>query len=873
MGRIIRRVKRSWEGWTLRRKTLVMTALGFASGFASGFACWVGLMQGEGAHVAARFRALANPWLWGAIVCGSLLVSSFVLLVAYRKKVAERVWPARFFAASVLINTVFVLLLFLWKLPGVVDAIVMHFEEHLPSNRIKDEDVIGVQEQQETVYSQLEDLPALESAKTDWPTEPIAVLPADRPMNVPALPIDNTLPLSESLPAHVPQTVVALRPAFPSPAPILKPLTRSLPTPEILIHEETPPGLPKSDLELLEKLPNQTTLAKTDAVSTQGLPPLLPMDSQASVSPSRRVPVPLSLPTGLPPASVAVTANLARQFPAPSDLKQIAEQEASTKLTAQQGEKEQNLPVDDPTVDRQAAMIPSGVKLPDAANGPLPLLQKEAIVFQPAKTFPAVSDRTMANLRVERRNLLPDRLAMVAELNQAPTLAVPKPAGQQAPNPEVAKESESQSPAQRNLAETVSPPPEVNVAETAPNVLTKPAGVLNSPRHVPPQLSRMSLKPTASVVDLAQPVEVHETVELSALLSLRNPETRQEMAQTLGLAPAQEAAVKRGLLWLANHQNDDGSWSLHDFHQNCKKHGGECSGVGSERSNTAATGLALLPFLAAGHVPGSKEYGPVVAKGLDWLFANQHEDGKVQGAGDGQVMYSHGIAAIALCEAYAMTQDPRLGEAATKAVDFIVKSQHQPSGGWRYNPNEPGDTSVVGWQVMALKSAEMAGIAVPKTAYDNVHRWLASVEGDKPIGGVFGYVNQQPSPAMTAEGLLCLEFLEEPRTSPRLQHGTEYLLKYLPEKDQRDTSYSWYYATQVLYHLQGEPWETWNKPLKELLLDTQDKEGHTSGTWAPKDQWEQRGGRIYATSIKLLMLEIDYRHLPLYGSVKPIVKP
>ncbi len=383
----------------------------------------------------------------------------------------------------------------------------------------------------------------------------------------------------------------------------------------------------------------------------------------------------------------------------------------------------------------------------------------------------------------------------------------------------------------------------------------------------------MTLKPTMALAELAQPVEVHESVELPTMLTLRNPDTRRELAQVLGTFPVEEAAVKRGLVWLANHQNEDGSWSLHDFHQHCKKHGGKCSGAGSERSNTAATGLALLPFLASGFVPGSKEYGQVVSKGLDWLIANQQPDGKLQGPGDNQVMYSHGIAAIALCEAFAMTKDPHLGEAATKAVDFIVKAQHQGSGGWRYNPNEHGDTSVVGWQVMALKSAEMAGIAVPKATYDNVHRWLDSVEGDRPRGGVFGYNNRHPSPAMTAEGLLCLQFLEESRTSPRLQHGAEYLLKHLPEKNQRDTSYYWYYATQVLYHLQGEPWELWNKPLQQLLVDTQDKDGPTSGSWAPKDNWEHRGGRIYATSMKLLILEIEYRHLPLYGSRKPILEP
>jgi hypothetical protein len=131
------------------------------------------------------------------------------------------------------------------------------------------------------------------------------------------------------------------------------------------------------------------------------------------------------------------------------------------------------------------------------------------------------------------------------------------------------------------------------------------------------------------------------------------------------------------------------------------------------------------------------------------------------------------------------------------------------------------------------------------------------------VGGVFGYTNQHPTPAMTAEGLLCLEFLSEARRSPRLQSGADYLMKHLPQADQRHTSYYWYYATQALYHLQDDRWTTWNESLRKLLLDSQKKNGSTKGTWAAKDQWEQRGGRIYTTAIKLLMLEVEYRHLPL----------
>jgi hypothetical protein len=374
----------------------------------------------------------------------------------------------------------------------------------------------------------------------------------------------------------------------------------------------------------------------------------------------------------------------------------------------------------------------------------------------------------------------------------------------------------------------------------------------NAPPAFSPIASRLNRKRARAMkVAFAE-----DNVGLQALFMLRQGDTRRKHIELLGGSEETEKAVSLGLEWLAKTQLDDGSWDL-------KKH------QGSTKSNTAGTGLGLLPFLAAGYTHNMDgKYKDVVTKALNWLLANQEDSGELRGKGDSQRMYSHGIAAIALCEAFAMSQDEALKESAQKSLDFIIASQHKPSGGWRYNPNEKADTSVVGWQMMALKSGEMAGLTVPNSSYQLVQKWLTSVESKTGPGGTFGYTDRNPRPSMTAEGLLCLQFMGTRRDDPRMRNGADYLLRSLPKKEQTLTSYYWYYATQVMYHMQGDYWEKWNERTKEVLITTQEKSGGNAGSWGPIDNWEKSGGRVYATSLKLLMLEVYYRHLPLYDQLE-----
>ncbi|MCH8922969.1 MAG: hypothetical protein IIA67_07455 [Planctomycetes bacterium] len=320
------------------------------------------------------------------------------------------------------------------------------------------------------------------------------------------------------------------------------------------------------------------------------------------------------------------------------------------------------------------------------------------------------------------------------------------------------------------------------------------SGKSTAPRLVSGQLARVpfesTLSPSDPSVELARStlwsadlLVAEESIGLQQIFRSRRGEAKRKLLLSTGGNDQSELAVQRGLIWLDKHQAKDGRWTLHRFGQECKRHGGgQCNGHGSTNSDAAATGFALLPFLGAGNTHREGDYRPTVDRGLKWLVSVQKSNGDLYTGGNANGhMYSHAIATIALCEAYGMTGDPALRGPAQKAIDFIVAAQHKPSGGWRYRPNQKGDTSVVGWQVMALKSGQMATppLNVPQATLDGATKWLDSVEGQGNKRGQFGYQGRGPKIAMTAEGLLCRKYLGSSREDANLRAGADYLLKHV----------------------------------------------------------------------------------------------
>lgn len=349
------------------------------------------------------------------------------------------------------------------------------------------------------------------------------------------------------------------------------------------------------------------------------------------------------------------------------------------------------------------------------------------------------------------------------------------------------------------------------------------------------------------------------TVVQKSIYTLRTPEKRKAVAREFGGSDKTEQAVESALKWLAAAQSDDGRWDVDGFRTLSR-----CGGPGDRSDeDVALTGLCLLSYLGAGYTHVKGEHRESIRKALDWLLEGQKADGDLQR--DGQ-MYGQAMATAALCECYSMTGDKRLLEPIEKAVDFIARAQN-PGAGWRYEPRKDSDTSVTGWQVLALKSAMIAGVRLAPEHFQWVEAWLGAVRSGRE-GGLYAYMpGQGATPTMTAEGWFCQLMMQE-KTRMRGQGETiPYIMAHLPAWSSQENGvnlYYWYYSTLALYMSGAPEFAAWNQALVKALLAGQVKRGAAQGSWDPVCVLGARGGRVYMTATAALCLEVYYRYLPFY---------
>ena len=398
-----------------------------------------------------------------------------------------------------------------------------------------------------------------------------------------------------------------------------------------------------------------------------------------------------------------------------------------------------------------------------------------------------------------------------------------------------------------------------------PELLTETASASNMPGAKPSP--RFSVD--ASAKALSTVVTRMHSEDMSAPFSGRDEATRAKLVRREGGTVHSEKAVENGLNWIVRHQRADGGWSL-NFQSQCQGQG--CpQHQSSVDSDAAATGLALLPLLGAGHIHTAKSrYQNNVRQGLAWLVQHQNTTGDLHQGEPGLAhLYSHAIASMALCEAYGLSHDPSLRQPAQRAIDFIAECQNVDAGGWRYVPGQIGDTSVFGWQMFALRSARLAGLKVPRNVLKGCRTYLDSAAADSKKITYAYMAGRSATPVMTAEALLSRQYLGWPRDFPPLVKGASMVAANLEESGERNIYY-WYYATQLLHNMQNKDWERWNVRVRDGLVAMQVAgQGCDRGSWDPSspqpDRWaSMAGGRLFLTSLSVLTLEVYYRYLPLY---------
>ena len=309
-------------------------------------------------------------------------------------------------------------------------------------------------------------------------------------------------------------------------------------------------------------------------------------------------------------------------------------------------------------------------------------------------------------------------------------------------------------------------------------------------------------------------------------------------------------AIVKALRYLALQQHNDGYWKLRGNSPSC-----------------AATSLAVMSFMAAGHVPDEGPYGDTITKGIRWVISKQSSQGLLAAGGSDRSMYAHGISTLMLAEVIGMMPKEDLKEtkqALEKACRVILVAQNviksgYHAGGWRYTPSShDSDLSVTGWQLLALRASKNVGCDVPK---ENIEAAVAYVK-NCTRGSGFSYVpGQGGTPTLTGTGITCLEVCDQ-HHSEEVLSGARFLLRTPLRRTDRYFYYGAYYTSVGMFKVGGEYWKEYYPHLTDELLPLQNFDGSFRSNRLSVG--EESGGPIYFTTMAILALGVEYKYLPIY---------
>jgi Prenyltransferase and squalene oxidase repeat len=377
----------------------------------------------------------------------------------------------------------------------------------------------------------------------------------------------------------------------------------------------------------------------------------------------------------------------------------------------------------------------------------------------------------------------------------------------------------------------------------------------------------------------------------SGIFSNRSGQGRKRVTGKYGTASTRASSIESALRWFKRHQSPNGMWDVDGYQVNCQLDGGKCEPGINQKGNAdiACTAYAVMCFQGMGYTHTTPNtYRMTMEKGIDWLLAQQNPDGSF-----GERNYEHAIATMAIVEACAMGLDSRLRGPGQKAVDFMLSRQaldpqeKDPAYaglGWDYTAPKPtrNDTSVTGWNVMALKSALGSGFHVG-TGLEGSKRWLerawkaANPEWKTldPYTGVsvFPYTYDATTDTvgngakgeskLVCVGAICSVFLGHHAGDPMLSSLCNYIMQNNVPKSYPTNTYYLYYNTMAVFQAGAAYWEKWDKPVSDLLANAQRNDDNCfNGSWdfAGTGFHGHDTGRLLSTAYACLSQEVIWRY-------------
>ena len=314
-----------------------------------------------------------------------------------------------------------------------------------------------------------------------------------------------------------------------------------------------------------------------------------------------------------------------------------------------------------------------------------------------------------------------------------------------------------------------------------------------------------------------------------------------------------DRSIVRALSFLATQQKPSGAWQLKNPSR------------GLDAAST--TSLAIMSFMVAGHVPGEGPYGDAMERGIRWVLSSQRpNDGLFRHRAGTGPMYTHGICTLMLAEVAGIVDaslSDRVRSSLEKAILLILRAQAVPkgrnhAGGWRYQASSnDSDLSVTGWQLLALRAAKNIGCDVPAEAIEYAVSYVNKCASRN--GGFSYHPDHGVSATRTGTGILCLEICGE-HHAPATMRAADYLLGRPLRYNDGFFFYGVYYCTVGMFQVGGRHWDITRDHITSLLLSRQ----QSDGSWNAQDGSEASFGPIYATSMSVLALAVEYQYLPIY---------